>query len=138
MKAADRTFDSLTVGETYLREHLIDAGLVDAFAALSGDANPLHMDGAYAAETPFKKRVAHGMLLGALVSELVGMHLPGKRCLLVKESLEFHHPVFVGETVHISGTLKHKSAATGLLEIAISITRGDEAVATGVVHTKML
>lgn len=136
--ATDRSFESLTVGETYAREHLISKEMVDSFAGLSGDKNPLHVDADYVAKTTFKKPLAHGMLLGALVSELIGMHLPGKRCLLLKESLAFHHPVFIGDAVRIIGELRHKSEALHVLEIAIVIMREHETVADGIVHTKVL
>jgi len=112
--------------------------MIQTFAELSGDHNPLHVDETYSAKTNFGKPVAHGMLLGALVSELVGMHLPGVRCLLIKESLEFKLPVFAGDAIRVEGKVMHKSEVTRLLEIAITITRGSEVVATGTVHTKVL
>ncbi len=138
MNAADRSFESLMVGETHAEEHHIDERMVAAFAELSGDKNPLHTDESYAATTPLKRPVAHGMLLGALVSEMVGMHIPGKRCLIVKMSLSFHHPIFPGDTVRIIGTIVHKSEALQLLEISVSAMRADELVAEGIVHTKVL
>ncbi|MEO6340239.1 MAG: MaoC family dehydratase, partial [Caulobacteraceae bacterium] len=48
-----------------------------AFADVSGDDNPLHLDEAYAAKTPFRSRIAHGMLAGAYISALIGARLPG-------------------------------------------------------------
>ncbi len=137
-KAADRTFESIQVGETCVRERIITAEDIETFAKLSGDHNPLHVDAAYAAQTQFKKPVVHGMFLGALVSELIGMHLPGMRCLLVKEALEFKLPVFAGDTVRIEGVIVHKSEAAKLLEIKITITREFDTVVEGVVHTKVL
>jgi 3-hydroxybutyryl-CoA dehydratase len=136
--AVDRSFESLRVGETCTRTHTITAEHISAFAAISGDHNPLHMDESYAAVTQFKKPLVHGMFLGALVSELVGMHLPGMRCLLVKETLEFKLPVFVGDTVHIEGTLAHKSEVARILEIHIRILRDADTVAEGTVHTRVI
>ena len=136
--AQNRDFASISVGETAVREHTITAEMIATFANLSGDYNPLHIDSAYAATTSFGKVVAHGMLLGALVSELVGMHLPGAQCLLIKELLEFKLPVYVDDIVRIQGTVAHKSEATNLLEISILITRGADTVAVGSVHTKIL
>jgi acyl dehydratase len=54
---------------------------VAAFAAISGDFSPLHMDDEYARGTEFGGRVVHGLLVGSLFSQLVGMHLPGKQAL---------------------------------------------------------
>lgn len=136
--AEDRAFESLQVGETCVREHTLTAAMAADFASLSGDYNPLHTDATYVASTQFGKLVVHGMLLGALVSELVGMHLPGKKCLIVKESLEFKLPAFVGDTVEVQGTIVHKSEAARLLEVGITICRGEEVLAKGTVYTKVL
>jgi len=138
MIATDRTFSSLTVGETCVREHHIDQQLVDSFVALSGDENPLHTDKEYAATTIFKNRIVHGMLLATFVSELIGMHIPGKRCLLVKEVLEFKLPVYIEDTISVEGTVASKSDATKILQIDIAIKRNKEVVAGGVVHVKVI
>lgn len=136
--AEDRTFESWSAGDTCVRTHTLSAAMVAEFASLSGDYNPLHTDATYAATTSFGTPVVHGMLLGALVSELVGMHMPGKKCLIVKQSMEFKLPVFVGDTVDIQGTIAHKSEAAQLLEIDITIRRSDEVLVKGTVHTKVL
>lgn len=136
--AEDRTFESIEVGEVCAREHTIGTSAISSFANLSGDYNPLHTDPVYAETTAFKKPVVHGMYLGALVSELVGMHLPGARCLLVKETLEFKLPVYTGDTISISVTVVHKSDVAHLLELSIKITRGNDVVAEGAVYTKVL
>ena len=137
-EASDRTFESLTVGESVSTSHTITESVVQAFAELSGDHNPLHTNPAYAKETLFGKPIAHGMLLASFVSELVGMSLPGKRCLLVKETLEFKLPVFYGDTVRVVGTLMHKSASTGLLDIEIKIERESTTVALGSVVARVM
>lgn len=134
----DRSFESLQVGESISREHAISQEMIASFAELSGDQNPLHVDESYAKKTEFGRTIAHGMLLGALVSECIGMHLPGKRCLLVKETLEFKKPVYAGDTVVIEGVIVRKSTSTGLLEISVRIVRREETVAEGVVHTKII
>ncbi len=136
--APDRDFSSINVGESCVREHVITRDLIAAFAKLSGDENPLHTDEAYAQSTQFGNVVAHGMLLSSLVSELIGMHLPGRRCLLIKETMEFKLPVFADDTIQIKGTVAHKSEASQLVEIAITISRNDTTVAVGSVHTKIL
>ena len=136
--ATVRTYASITLGESAFFEHTISAEDVRVFADISGDHNELHTDETYVKTTPFKEIVVHGMYLGALVSRFVGMYLPGKYCLLIKETLEFKKPVHVGQSVRVSGTIVHKSDAARLLEISIVITRGDEIVAEGAVLTKVL
>ena len=129
--AIDRTFDSLQVGETASFERTVSESDFDAFAELSGDYNPLHMDERYATETPFGSRILHGMFLGSMVSRLVGMHLPGKRALLLKESLEFKKPVRAGDVITVSGTLVSKSEATRIIGIDVYISTRTGIIAQG-------
>jgi len=138
MKSKVRTFASLTVGEVASLSRTIVPEDIASFAALSGDHNELHTDPPYAKTTQFGKTVVHGMFLGALVSQLVGMRLPGKYCLLVKETLEFKKPVFIGDTVVVMGTLSRKTDALQLVEIAIDIKRENDIVATGTILARVL
>ena len=133
-----RTFESLMVGESASIRHVISEQNVAQFADLSGDHNPLHVDDSYASGTSFGKRVVHGMFIASLVSELVGMRLPGKYALLMRESLEFKKPIFINETVNVMGTIVAKSEATRIIELAISVTRGDVSVVTGSAHVRVL
>ncbi len=138
MKTKDRTWDSIAVGERASLEHVVTAEDVDSFAVISGDHNPLHTDATYARKTQFKKRVVHGMYLAALVSQLVGMHLPGKRALLMKESLEFKKPVHIDDVIRVEGHVTAKSDSTKILTIDISISVGSTHVAGGVVSVRVL
>lgn len=137
IQAEDRSFDSLHVGETASFERTISEDDVRLFADVSGDHNPLHMDDAYAHSTPFGGRIVHGMFLGALVSRLVGMYLPGTRALLMKESLEFKKPVRIGDTVKLEGAISRASVATGILELDIRLSVGNVLVATGQAHVQV-
>lgn len=135
--AEDRPFASLQVGDTATFECRIPEDDVRAFADLSGDQNPLHMDDAYARATPFGGRVVHGMLLGGLVSRLIGMQLPGKRALLLKESLEFKKPVRIEDTVKVEGEIVRASLATHIIEVEIHIYVEGAIVATGNAHVQV-
>lgn len=111
---------------------------VTAFATLSGDENPLHVDDSYAATTRFGKRVVHGMYLGALVSRLVGMELPGTKALLVRESLTFKEPAYIDDVVMVKGVVIRKSDALQLITIAVTITRDTLTLAEGEVLVTVL
>lgn len=97
----------------------ITAEDLEAFAAMSGDRNPLHMDSAFARRTSFQRRVVHGMLIGSYVSTLVGMHLPGSGALWTQQSFRWAAPVFIGDQITIIGTVKHKSEGTRTLIIEV-------------------
>lgn len=137
-KAKERTFSSLAVGDSVTIEHTIQESDIEGFAQVSGDYNPLHTDETFAEGTEFKKRVVHGMFLGGLVSQLVGMQLPGVHALLIKETLEFKKPLFIGDTVRLLGSIVSKSEATRLIEIEISAERGTDTVAAGRVIVRVL
>jgi acyl dehydratase len=138
LKATVRSYDSLVVGEQVTFQHTILDEDIVAFAALSGDHNPLHTDEDYAKTTQFGGKVVHGLYLGSLVSRLVGMELPGRYALLVKESLEFKKPVMVGDTVVVSGTLDQKSDATKLIRVDVTITVVDVIVVRGDIIVRVL
>lgn len=69
------------------------------FAEVSNDHNPVHLDEAYAAQTPFKGRIAHGMLLAAYISAVLGIQLPGPGSIYVNQTLAFKAPVRYGDTI---------------------------------------
>ena len=75
-----------------------DADIV-LFAGVSGDTNPVHLDDEYAAGTPFKGRIAHGMLTAAFISAVLGTILPGPGAIYMSQSLRFKAPVRPGDTV---------------------------------------
>lgn len=72
---------------------------IEAFAALTGDRNPVHLDSAYAARTRFGERIAHGMLSAGLISAVLGMHLPGPGGIYLSQTLTFLKPVRIGDTI---------------------------------------
>ena len=133
-----RTFASLAVGDHASIECQVTEEDISSFAELSGDHNPLHVDDSYAAHTPFGKKVAHGMLLGAFVSQLIGMKLPGHHALLMKQSLEFKKTAHGGDVIVVRGTVVHKSDVTHLIELAVTLTRGDETIAMGSAQVQVL
>ncbi len=109
------------VGERASFEATIDADLVDSFAALSGDRNPLHVDEEYARGSAFGRRVAHGMISGALCSRLVGMHLPGEPALYRSQRIRFLAPVFLGARVRVTGEVTAFEPEVALLKLKISV-----------------
>ena len=79
------------------------------------------MDENYAKNSQFKQRISHGMLLGSFFSQLVGMHIPGKKCLYLSQNLNFHNPCYIDDEIFVDGTVKQKSNSTRMLEIKTTI-----------------
>lgn len=92
-------FEDMEVGMTAAVSKVLDDAAVRAFAALSGDVNPVHLDDDYAATTLFGRRIAHGMFTAALLSTVIGTRLPGKGTIYLSQTLRFRRPVFIGDEV---------------------------------------
>jgi 3-hydroxybutyryl-CoA dehydratase len=94
-----KTMDQLEVGQSAEFSKTISESDIYGFAGICGDLNPAHINQAYAEKTFFKGRIAHGMLVGSLISAVIGMQLPGPGTIYMKQELSFLAPVTIGETV---------------------------------------
>lgn len=92
-------FEELRIGMFAETTNIMTEEVVVAFADVSGDRNPVHLNAEYASTTPFKERIVHGALLGAYISALVGMELPGPGSIGVSLTLKFKRPVKLGAVV---------------------------------------
>jgi 3-hydroxybutyryl-CoA dehydratase len=92
-------FEDLEIGmEASFAKSVSEADIV-AFAEVTGDKNPVHLDGEYAAKTIFKRPIAHGMLTAGYISAVFGMELPGPGAIYVSQTLNFRAPVRTGDRV---------------------------------------
>jgi len=85
----------LQVGDTYSEVFFYTQEQVIAFAELSGDKNPLHLDAEYAATTMFKKPIIHGILGASIMSKILGMHFPGEGTVYLRQEIDFKRPMYV-------------------------------------------
>ena len=90
---------NLKVGDAAEMRKTIADEDVRAFAELTGDHNPVHLDEEYAASTRFGRRIAHGMLGASLISAVLANELPGRGTVYLSQTLRFTAPVFLGDTV---------------------------------------
>ncbi|MFT0849949.1 MaoC/PaaZ C-terminal domain-containing protein [Achromobacter sp. F4_2707] len=102
------TYDELQVGQSQQLTRTVTQEDVRAFAAVSGDINPAHLNEAYANETMFKGVIAHGMFAGALISALFGTRFPGPGTIYLGQELKFIRPVRIGDTLTVEATVKEK------------------------------
>jgi len=89
----------LKVGDTASLSKTITDEDVRAFAALTGDNNPVHLDDTFASGTRFGRRIAHGMLGASLISAVLGTELPGAGSIYLSQTLQFLGPVYLGDTL---------------------------------------
>ena len=89
------------IRKTFKRKFLIDNELVKKFAKVSGDNNPIHLSDEYAKDTIFKKPIAHGMLIGSLISNVIANDFPGEGSIYLSQNLVFKKPIYVGSMIEI-------------------------------------
>ena len=96
---------NIKIGDTFTKERLVTDELVRAFAEVSGDYNPIHLDEEFAKTTRFGRRIAHGMLSGAFISAVLGYEFAEKKIVYLSQTLKFTAPVFIGDTVTTTATI---------------------------------
>jgi 3-hydroxybutyryl-CoA dehydratase len=90
---------SLQPGDRASRTTPITDEMIRLFADLTGDANPVHLDDAYAAGTRFGRRIAHGMIAAGLISATLANDLPGPGTVYLSQTLQFKAPVYPGDSI---------------------------------------
>ena len=98
---------TLNAGDKASRTQTISDEMIRAFADLTGDTNPVHLDNAYASTTRFGRRIAHGMIGAGLISATLANDLPGPGTVYLSQTLQFKAPVYPGDT--ITATVEVKS-----------------------------
>jgi 3-hydroxybutyryl-CoA dehydratase len=91
----------IKLGEKYVKSFEITTEMINGFALSTGDANPLHMDEEFASSTVFKKRIAHGFLIGSLISTVLGNDFPGNGTIYISQNMKFRKPVFIGDKISV-------------------------------------
>lgn len=102
------TYDSLQVGDKFTTTRFISEDDVLAFADITGDDNPIHIDAEYAEDSRFGHRIVHGVLLLGLISKVLGRDYPGHGSIAVSLSCRFLRPVRVGSEVRIEVKIMEK------------------------------
>jgi 3-hydroxybutyryl-CoA dehydratase len=126
------TYDEITIGQTAQYSKTVTEEDVQLFALVSGDVNPVHLDAEWAANSPFKERIAHGMLTGAVVSAAIAIELPGPGSIYLGQSLRFKLPVKLGDsiTVELEVTAKRDDRKFVTLDCKV-VNQDGKTVATG-------
>jgi 3-hydroxybutyryl-CoA dehydratase len=131
------THDEIFIGQKASATKTISEYDVYSYAGITGDFNPAHVNEVYASKTFFKTRIAHGMLLGGLISAVLGMKLPGTGTIFISNQLNFLAPVLIGDTVTATceviekqekGRVKIKTEVTN--QNALIVANGECVVST--------
>jgi len=96
---AGYSFEDIELGMHASLENVVTVDDIQSFATITGDHNPVHLDPDYAAQTPFKGRISHGMLTASYISAVFGMRLPGPGAIYVAQTLNFRRPVRIDDRI---------------------------------------
>ncbi|WP_338414541.1 bifunctional enoyl-CoA hydratase/phosphate acetyltransferase [uncultured Sphaerotilus sp.] len=124
----NRTYDELPLGASASIVRTLTQDDILAFALVSGDVNPAHVDAEYANATRFHGTIAHGMWAGALISTLLGTHFPGPGTIYEAQMLRFHLPVRAGDTLTIQATVTARDDEHHRLTLDCTVTNQAGAV----------
>ena len=119
------TLADLAVGTTESFTVTVTAEMMNAFYAITGDNSPIHMDADYAAGRGYPGRVVYGMLGASMVSTLAGVYLPGEHCLLHQVDSKFVKPVFIGDTLTVTGKVAEVNDTFSQITVKFTITNQD-------------
>ena len=123
--------EDLEVGQFEEFTRTVTEDTIVAFADVSGDDNPVHLDADYAAGTMFGERIAHGMLSAGFISAVIGPRLPGPGAIYMSQQLRFRAPVKIGDVVTARCTVKDINTAKRRVTLETVCTVGDTAVIDG-------
>ena len=91
--------EDLQLGMKSSTTSVITGEMIDTFAKITGDNNPIHVDSEFAATTQFGQRIAHGALSASFISSVLGNDLPGPGAVFVELNLRFRKPAYIGDVV---------------------------------------
>lgn len=129
----NHTFDELVVGQSATLTRTLTLEDIRAFAAVSGDTNPAHLDPEYANDTLFHGVIAHGMWGGALISAVLGTQFPGPGTIYLQQDLHFTRPVRIGDTLTVTVTVRTKDEAKQRVELDCDVrNQKGESVLNGI------
>ena len=122
---------SIAIGDNVATWHTVSEKEIVAFAEVTGDRNPIHLDAVYAAQTPFKERIAHGMLTASYFASIFGTSLPGPGAIYVSQTLHFKAPVKINDTVLAKVTVTGKDEERRRVSFECICKVGEKIVLTG-------
>ena len=122
------SIDDASVGDRYCEDLEFDEETMGAFIRLTKDVAGIHVDRSFSAGKGFDDLVVHGFLLSLHFSRILGMNLPGEHTVIGSIDLKFHEPVYLGDRVTFSATVKRVLRPLGAVLLDLGITKSDGAI----------
>lgn len=112
-------------GQSAVRILEVTHAMVEAYAGITGDRNPLHFDETFASRTRYGRLIAQGGIATGLLHALVAMDLPGPGSVFLRQRWSFPLPVYIGDTIRAEGAVVSVNARRGIAEMSFTVTNGD-------------
>jgi 3-hydroxybutyryl-CoA dehydratase len=131
-------FEELYIGQEFAFKKTITTKLVESFAQLSGDFNPIHLDHEFATKSIFKKRIIHGMIIGALFSKSLASDLPGPGSIYINQTMNFLKPIFHDSEIEINIQVSNLKAEKKIVYLETKCLYDGEVCVDGSAILKLL
>lgn len=118
--------EDLDIGHEETFKIKVTPKMMEIFAEITGDYNPLHCDEEYARKKGFQANVVYGMLTASFFSTLAGMYLPGERSLIQSVEIKFQRPVYIGDVLMISGKVNEIHINFNMIVLCVKITNQNQ------------
>lgn len=116
------TFEQLTVGQKEEFSAVITEEMMNQFQKITGDVNPLHSEDDFAISHNYRQRVVYGMLTASFLSTLAGVYLPGELSLIQSVETKFVKPVYIGDTILVSGMVAELNDSVRQIVLKVVMT----------------
>ena len=120
-----RDYADIAIGDSASMTKVITDADIVKFSEVSEDRNPIHLDEEFAKNSMFKQRIAHGMLSAGLISAVIGTKLPGVNTIYMGQNLKFVAPVFIGDEVTATVSVKAKRDDKHILTLETVVKNQD-------------
>ena len=115
----------IVVGQKAFRELEVTGDMVQAYAEITGDYNPLHFDADFAGQTRFGRLIAQGGIATGLLHALVAMDMPGAGTVFVSQRWSFPRPVYIGDTIRAEATVMAVREGWPMADLAFVVRNRD-------------
>jgi 3-hydroxybutyryl-CoA dehydratase len=123
--------EDLDVGMSAQTTATITAEMIDTFAGITGDHNPIHMDDDAARAQGFDGRIAHGALSASFISAVLGNQLPGPGGVFVELNLRFRKPALIGDEITAIAVVDEINERTGRVKMKVHCEAGGQKICRG-------
>lgn len=121
----------IRIKDKFSKNFEVSGEMIEGFAEVTGDKNPIHLDENYAKNSIFKSRIAHGFLVGSFISSLLGNDYPGNGTIYLSQSMKFLKPVFIGDSIKVEVEVTEITEKNWLILKTDCINQHEKTVITG-------